>query len=81
MKKRINEELTKTDVREIERLVKSGVKDELEKRVEKVVRDTLKGKANEKIVIQIVKNAMSSLYKTLWMRRATWLSGIENQEN
>lgn len=78
---KLNEALTKSDEREIERIVRATVKDELEKKVEKMVRDELKGKANERLVIDIVKNAMSSLYKTLWMRRATWLSGIENKQN
>lgn len=78
---KLNEALTKSDEREIERIVRATIKDELEKKVEKMVRDELKGKANERLVIDIVKNAMSSLYKTLWMRRATWLSGIENKQN
>jgi len=73
--------MNKTDEREVERIVRATVKDELEKKVEKMVREELKGKANERLIIQIVKNAMSSLYRTLWMRRATWLSGIENKEN
>ena len=77
----INEALTKTDEKDIERLVKKVVKDELEKKVKQIVKDELEGKVSEKIIIQIVKNAMSSLYKTLWVRRATWLSGVENKEN
>ena len=67
--------------RDIEQIARDVVSKELEKRVEKIVREELKNKASERIIIQIVKNAMSSLYKTLWMRRATWLSGIENREN
>jgi len=71
--------LTKSDERDIERLTRAAVKDELEKHVEKIVREQLKGnKQLEKYVLQIVKNATASLYKTMWMRRATWLSGIEN---
>ena len=77
----INEALTKTDEKDIERLVKKVVKDELEKKVKQIVKDELEGKVSEKIIIQIVKNAMSSLYKTLWVRRSTWLSGVENKEN
>jgi hypothetical protein len=78
---KLNESLSRSDEREVERIVRATVKDELEKKVEQMVRAELKGKANEKLIIQIVKNAMTSLYKTLWMRRATWLSGIENKEN
>ena len=77
----INEALTKTDEKDIERLVKKVVKDELEKKVKQIVKDELEGKVSEKIIIQIVKNDMSSLYKTLWVRRATWLSGVENKDN
>lgn len=77
----INEVLTKTDERDIEKLIRATVKDEISKKVEGLVRDELKGKASEKLIIQIIKNAMTSLYKTMWMRRASWLSGIENKEN
>ena len=77
----INEALTKTDEKDIERLVKKAIKDELEGKIEKLVKDQLKDKATEKLIIQVVKNAMSSLYKTLWIRRAAWLSGVENKEN
>lgn len=77
----IKEALTKSDERDIEKLVRSTVKDELEKKLEKIIKDQLKEKATEKLIIQVVKNAMSSLYKTLWLRRATWLSGVENKEN
>lgn len=84
-KSNLNEALTKTDELEIERLVKRTVKDtiqkELEKKVESLVKDQLKTNVSEKLIIQVVKNAMSSLYKTLWIRRATWLSGVENKEN
>lgn len=74
--------LTKTDEREIDSLVRAAVKDELEKRVEQEVKRVIKGnKQLEKYVLQIVKNATASLYKTMWMRRSTWLSGIENKEN
>ena len=71
-------DLTKRDIEQITRDV---VKDELEKRVQKMVREELKGKATERMILQIVKNAMASAYKTMWMRRATWLSGIENKES
>lgn len=81
-KQRLVEALTKSDEREIERLIRSIIREEqIEKKVEKLVRDELKGKATERIVIQIVRNAMSSLYKTLWFRRSTWLNGIENKDS
>jgi hypothetical protein len=78
---RLREALSKSDESEITRIIKSTVKDELEKRVEAAVREALKDKANEKLILQVVRNAMSNMYKTLWMRRSTWLSGIENKEN
>ena len=81
MRPLLKETLTKSDERDIERLVRSTVKDELEKKIEKIVKDQLNDKTTEKLIIQVVKNAMSSLYKTLWIRRATWLSGVENKEN
>jgi len=67
--------------RDIEQITRDVVKDELEKRVQKMVREELKGKATERMILQIVKNAMVSAYKTMWMRRATWISGIENKES
>lgn len=80
MKKILKEDFNKTETNEIEKIVRSIVSDEVEKKIEKLVRKELEGKAAEKIIIQIIKNAMSSAYKTLWFRRATWLSGIENKE-
>lgn len=67
--------------RDIEQITRDVVKDELEKRVQKMVREELKGKATERMILQIVKNTMVSAYKTMWMRRATWISGIENKES
>jgi len=51
---------------------KSDIKDYVMKLVEK----ELKGKASKKLINDVIKDAMTNLYKTLWLRRATWLSGI-----
>lgn len=64
-----------------DKISSTEIDDKLKKKIEKMVRDELKSSVSEKIILKIVKNAISSLYKTLWMRRATWLGGIENKEN
>ena len=60
----ISEEVTKSE------------KNDIMREVERLVEKELKGKASRKIMNEIIKEALSNLYKTLWLRRATWLSGI-----
>ena len=51
-------------------------KEELLREVEKIVKKELSGKASKKVMKEVIKDALSDLYKTMWLRRSTWLSGI-----
>tara|TARA_R100000951_G_C2635687_1_gene179217 strand:- start:578 stop:859 length:282 start_codon:yes stop_codon:yes gene_type:complete len=69
----INEELTKTDKNDIERMIKKQIKDELknevEKSVEKIVKEELKAimsdKSTQKEMADISKQIIKKLYKDL----------------
>jgi hypothetical protein len=80
MKKLLFEELTKTDKEQVERMIKSQIKDLINKDLEKTVLDLLKkelkGKDTEKMMTEISKDVLVSLYKTLWMRRNFWVTNL-----
>lgn len=80
MKKILFEELNKTEKEQVERMIKSQIKDLVDKDLEKTVLDLLKkelkGKDTEKIMTEISKDVLVSLYKTLWMRRSFWVNNL-----
>ena len=80
MKKKINEELTKTDVnKQIKVYMDSN---EFKTKVEKIVKDRIKNeKEFEDKIVDITKNVLTQLYKTLWVKRATWVNNITNKNN
>ncbi len=68
--------LTKTEVKNI-------VKDEINKHLNDVFMKSLvkelKSKSSpiNKEIIEIIRNAMVSVHKFMWMRRGTWLNDIK----
>ena len=80
MKKKLNEDLTKTDVnRQIKIYMDSS---EFKNTITKIVKDRIKNeKALEDKVVEITKNVLTQLYKTLWTKRATWVNNISNKNN
>jgi hypothetical protein len=51
-------------------------------KVNKIVKDRLKNdKELEDKVVEITKNVLTQLYKTLWTRRNTWLNGLSNKNS
>ena len=80
MKKKINEDLTKTEVnKQIKVFMDSN---EFKSKVEKIVKDRIKNeKELEDKVVEITKNVLTQLYKTLWVKRATWVNNITNKNN
>lgn len=80
MKKKLNEDLTKTEVKkQISVYMDSS---EFKNKVEKIVKDRIKNeKALEDKVVEITKNVLTQLYKTLWTKRATWVNNISNKNN
>lgn len=80
MKKKINEDLTKTEVnKQISVYMDSN---EFKNKVEKIVKDRIKNeKELEDKIVDITKNVLTQLYKTLWVKRATWVNNITNKNN
>jgi hypothetical protein len=80
MKKILFEELNKTEKEQVEKMIKSQIKDLINKDLEETVLDLLKkelkGKDTEKIMTEISKDVLVSLYKTLWMRRNFWVTNL-----
>ena len=78
IKKRLNEELTKADVKgEIDNAMKSNA---LKSLISKVVKDRIKNDPElERYLVDINKNVLTQLYKTLWTKRGFWQSSLKNK--
>ncbi len=87
----VNEELTNTDKKDIQSMVKKEIKDfleinrssQFETRVKNIVKDTFKDtvksdKDLENKVVEISRNVLVQLYKQLWTRRAFWANDLKN---
>ena len=76
--KQINENLTKTDVsKEIKLYMDTKT---FKDKVEKIVKDKLKNdKELEDKVVEITKNVLTQLYKTIWVRRGMWRDTLSNK--
>ena len=80
MKTKIQENLTKADVsKEVKIYMDSK---EFKAKVEKIVKDRLKNeKEIEDKVLEITRNVLSQLFKTLWTKRATWQNNLTNKSS
>lgn len=76
--KKILENLTKSDVsKEIKVYLDSN---EFKTKIEKIVKDRLKNeKELEDKVVEITKNVLTQLYKTLWVKRGVWRDSLKNK--
>jgi hypothetical protein len=55
---------------------------EFKNKVEKIVKDRIKNeKELEDKVVEITKNVLTQLYKTLWVKRNTWVNNLSNKNN
>jgi hypothetical protein len=63
--------------REIKEFIKSSNPD-FEKEINKKVLEAIKGKDVEKYLVEINKNVLSQLYKSLWTKRAFWANDLKN---
>ena len=78
IKQRLHEELTKTDVKNEVKLQMDS--NDFEKKIIKIVKDFVKNdKAMEDKVIDISKNVLIQLYKTLWIKRSFWANNLTNK--
>lgn len=80
VKQLLREELNKTDVKnQFQDLIKSN---DLKSKVIEIVKQHVKNdKDLEKQMLEISKNALIQLYKTLWMKKNFWSSAIKNLPN
>ena len=80
MNKKVNEDITKTDVTKQIKVYMDG--SEFKNKVEKIVKDRIKNeKELEDKVVEITKNVLTQLYKTLWVKRNTWVNNLSNKNN
>ena len=55
---------------------------EFKSKVEKIVKDRLKNdKELEDKVVDITRNVLTQLYKTLWVKRGVWRSSLSNKSS
>lgn len=80
MRNIIKEELSKTDVnKQFKGYIDSA---EFKNKIEKIVKEKLKNeKELEDKVVEITKNVLTQLYKTLWIKRNTWIDNLSNKNN
>jgi ATP-dependent Lon protease len=80
IKKIINEELTKSDVKaEVVRVIDSN---ELKDKISKLIAQELKKSPElQNQVVGITKNVITQLYKTLWTKRSFWQSQLSNKSS
>lgn len=80
MKTTIKENITKSEVTgEVKKYIDSA---EFKAKIEKIVKDRIKeDKMLEDKVVEITKNVLSQLYKTLWVKKSVWLNNISNKKN
>jgi hypothetical protein len=80
IKNKLNEELTKADVsKELKNYMDTT---EFKNKIEKIVKDRIKDdKGLEDKVVDITKNVLTQLYKTLWTKRGLWVNNLSNKSN
>ena len=80
MKKNLNEDMTKTEVNKLIKVYMDS--SEFKNKIEKIVKDRIKNeKELEDKVVDITRNVLSQLYKTLWTKRGTWMNNLSNKNN
>ena len=77
---KINEELKKSD---IDKGVKTYIdSSEFKTKIEKIVKDRIKNeKELEDKVVEITKNVLTQLYKTLWIKRNVLKNNLFKKNN
>lgn len=76
----INENMSKSDIsKEIKVYMDSQA---FKSKVEKIVKDRLKNeKELEDKIVEITKNVLTQLYKTLWTKKSFWRDNLTNKSN
>ena len=80
MKNKVNEDLNKSDINKAVKVYMDS--SEFKDKIEKIVKDKLKNnKELDDKVVDITKNVLTQLYKTLWTKRNCWKSSLSNKGN
>ncbi len=86
----VSEALTQTDKSDIKSIVKKEIKDfldlnrnnDFEKKISDIIKKKFKNdKDVEKYIVEITKNVLIQLYKSLWTKRNVWSSDLKNLSN
>jgi hypothetical protein len=75
---KINEDLKKSD---IDKGIKTYIDSrEFKSKIEKIVKDRIQNeKELEDKVVEITKNVLTQLYKTLWTKKNFWRGSLSNK--
>jgi hypothetical protein len=78
IKQKLNEEFGKKEVtKEITAFIDSST---FKTKIEKIVKDKLKDdKDLEDKIVEITRNVITQLYKTLWTKRGFWRNELKNK--
>lgn len=77
---KINEEASKPDISKEVKVYMNT--DEFKAKIEKIVKDRLKNnKELEDKVVEITRNVLTQLYKTLWVKRGVWRNNLTNKNS
>lgn len=77
---KINEEVTKSDISKEVKVYMNT--DEFKTKIEKIVKDKIKN--NQELddkVVEITRNVLTQLYKTLWNKRGIWRNNLTNKSS
>ena len=78
MANKINEDLTKADITKDIKIYMDS--QEFNAKISKIVKDRIKNeKELEDKVVDITRNVLVQLYKTLWVKRSVWTSSLKNK--
>lgn len=83
IKNRVLETFSKTEKDDIGKEIKVFMdKKDFDIKIEKIIKDKLKSnKELEDKIVDITKNVLTQLYKTLWVRRGMWRDTLSNKSS
>lgn len=79
----LKEELSRADKEEVQKMIDVSLDSkDLERIVTRIVKDRIKNeKELEDKVVDITKNVVTQLFKTLWVRRSFWQTSLKNKKS